>query len=243
MGVVAPEASGRKQVDVTRYHRPQEEEAASLSASAAGLIRAGPTAGGRLVRSARLAEAGAAVLCASYIALFVVMPRFTPFQLLNCTPIAPTQSFPEGGTSCFTSLNTAYPLVFLVSVAGTVTLLFGLLGRGFVVSPVSVIGMIALEWGLAGVVSASLNTESGVATNPVIFAPFVALGALVLCFQANRRLRPQTSPAGRFYPITNSIRMPKEIPKEIPPELYEVYRVPMGVMSFFPPKRCNNCDD
>ena len=147
-----------------------------------------------LVRSLRLAAAGAAVLCASYVALFVVMPRFTPFEFLNCTPISPSQAFPEGGSSCFTSLNPApYLLVFLVSVGGTVVMLFGLLGRGFVVSPVSVIGMIALEWGLAGVVSASLNTRSGVAVNPAIFAPYVALGAVVLCFQAFRRLRPRTS--------------------------------------------------
>jgi len=37
--------------------------------------------------------------------------------------------------------------------------------------------------------------------------------------------------------------MPKEIPKEIPPELYEVYSIPMGTMSFFPPMRCKNCGD
>ncbi len=30
--------------------------------------------------------------------------------------------------------------------------------------------------------------------------------------------------------------MPKEIPKEIPPELYEVYNMPMGMMSFLSPE-------
>ncbi len=135
--------------------------------------------------------AGAAVICASYFALFAAMPRFTPFQLLNCPPNPSLQS---GGTPCFTSLNFAYPVVFVLSIAGAVLLLFGLFGKGFVVSPVSVVGFVALEWGLATMTSASLNTRGGVTTNPLIFSPFVVIGALVLCLQVYRRRRPQTSP-------------------------------------------------
>ena len=151
-----------------------------------------------MVRSTRLAIAGAVVLCASFFALFVAMPKFTPFQFVHCTLATPAQA--PLISSCFTSLNADYPLVFFLSVAGTVTMLVGLLGRGFVVSPVSVVGMIALEWGLAAMTSASLETESGVSVNPVIFSPYVAIGALVLCFQAYRRLHPRTTPSERLPP-------------------------------------------
>jgi len=121
------------------------------------------------------------------------MPRFTPFQFLNCTPISPTQSFPEGGTSCFTSLNPAYPVVFLFSVAGTIALLFGLFGKRFIISPLFIIGMIALEYGLSGVVSRLLDTEAPVTGNPVIFTPFISIGTLALCLQAYRDQRPRAS--------------------------------------------------
>jgi len=80
VGVVALEASGRKQVDVTRVNRTEEEETASLIVSAAGIICAGVTVGGRLVRSARLAAALATALCASYF-LF-----FSPFAAFEYRP-------------------------------------------------------------------------------------------------------------------------------------------------------------
>ena len=151
---------------------------------------------------------GAAVLCASYVAMFVAMPAFTPFQFVTCHPIPPsqsitaiqspsatppTQSTPEVSTECYTTLNGAYPLVFLLSVAGTVAMLYGLLGRDFIVNPVSVVGFIALEWGLAAMTSASLNTKGGVSESPLIFFPYVAIGALVLCIQAYRRTLRQPS--------------------------------------------------
>jgi hypothetical protein len=145
-----------------------------------------------LVRSARLAGAGALVLCVSFAALLIAMPRFTPFEFQTCTPAAPTQSFPQGGTQCTSGLNPAYPLVFLLSVAGTVILLVGLFGGRFVLSPASVIGIIALEWGLAAIVSASLGTHSGVGVNPALFSPFVVIGAVVLCIQAIRYPRGRT---------------------------------------------------
>jgi len=149
-----------------------------------------------LVRSAGLAVAGAGVLFASYFALFAALPRFTPFQFLTCTPIPPSQAFPEGGTSCFSSLNPAYPLVFLLSVAGTVTLLVGWFGRGFIISPVFVIGILALEYGLSRIVSGFLDMESGVTVNPAVFLPFVAIGVLALCFRTYRYLRPRTNEGG-----------------------------------------------
>jgi len=161
-----------------------------VSGRLVGLLTGESVHHSRLTKSVRLAEAGLALLCASYFALVVAMPRLSPFQFLTCSYIPPTPSFPQGGTTCSSSLNPAYPLVFLISVVGTVTLLFGVFGRGLVFSPVFVIGIIALEYGLAGVVSASLDTESGVSTNPAIFSPFVFIGALALCLQTYRVLRP-----------------------------------------------------
>jgi hypothetical protein len=134
--------------------------------------------------SARVAAAGAGLAFGGLLALLAVMPRVTPFELRRCFP----------GSQCFSSVNPDYPLVFLLSVAGTVLLFLGLFGRGFVLNPVFVAGMIALEYGLAGVVSAALDAEREAAGGPVVFAPLVAIGALAIAFQTSRRLRRGTRP-------------------------------------------------
>jgi hypothetical protein len=138
-----------------------------------------------LVRSARFAAAGASLLCVSIVAILVALPRFTPLELLHCIPAAQ----PQEGTVCFSSVNPLYPIVFLLSVAGTIILFFGAFGSAFVVSPVFVAGIIALEYGLSGVVSAVLDTERGTPIDPDIFVPLVAIGALAIGFQTYRRLR------------------------------------------------------
>jgi hypothetical protein len=142
-----------------------------------------------LVRSVRLAIAGAGILCAS-VALLLVLPRLSPFELLHCLPPATAQPFQEA--PCFSSVNPLYPIVFLVSVAGTVVVFFGVFGKGFIVSPVFVVGMIALEYGLSGVVSGALDAERAEPIDPAVFAPLVVIGALAVCFQALRRLRTRT---------------------------------------------------
>jgi hypothetical protein len=131
-----------------------------------------------------LAIAGAGILCAS-VALLLVLPRLSPFELVRCLPAAPAQP----AQACFSSVNPLYPIVFLLSVAGTVVVFFGMFGKGFIVSPVFVAGMIALEYGLSGVVSGTLDAERAQSIDPVVFAPLVAIGALALCFHTYRRLR------------------------------------------------------
>jgi hypothetical protein len=143
-----------------------------------------------LVRSARTAVAGAALLCASYAAMLVVLPNVPPFEILRCTSATPAQA--PLISSCFSSLSPVYPVAFIVSVAATVALFFGAFGRRFVVSPVFVAGMVALEYGLAGTVAALLDARSGVAVNPLIFAPLVAIGASAVGFHTCRWLRLRT---------------------------------------------------
>jgi hypothetical protein len=136
-----------------------------------------------LVRSVGLAAAGAGVLCASVAAL-IALPRFTPFELIHCLPASPLL--------CFSSVNPAYPVAFLMSLGGTVILFFGVFGKSFVVSPVFVIGMIALGYGLSGVVSGALDAQRASSTSPLVFVPLVAIGAVALCFQTYRRTRRRT---------------------------------------------------
>jgi hypothetical protein len=126
-----------------------------------------------LVRSVGLAASGAALVLVCYALIFVFMPSFTPFTNVNC--LTPTQ--------CFSGVNPEYPLVFVVSVAGTVVALFGVFGRYFVFSGVFAIGMIALEYGLAGAVSASLAAKSGPDLTPAFFLPFIIIGVVILGFQ------------------------------------------------------------
>jgi hypothetical protein len=141
-----------------------------------------------LVRSVRLVAAGAGLLCASVAAL-VALPSFTPFELVHC----PGPLSPPAQEACFSGVNPAYPVAFLLSLAGTVVLFFGAFGRSFVVSPVFVVAMIALGYGLSGVVSGSLDAERASTISPEVFAPLVAIGALALCLQTLRRLRRRPS--------------------------------------------------
>jgi len=144
-----------------------------------------------LVRSVSLAIAGAGILCAS-VALLLVLPRLSPFELLHCPHAAPAQPSKEAAV-CFSSVNPLYPIVFLLSAAGTIVIFFGAFGKTFIVSPVFVAGMIALEYGLSGVVSGALDAERAGPIDPAVFAPLVAIGAAALCFQTYRRLRRRTN--------------------------------------------------
>lgn len=117
--------------------------------------------------------------------MLIVLPRVSPFVVTRCTG-APA-------TACFSGINPLYPVAFIVSILGMVVTLFGAFGGRFVVSPLSVAGTVALEYGLAATVSALLDTAGGVAANPLSFTPLVAVGAFALCFQAYRRSR---RPAG-----------------------------------------------
>lgn len=138
-----------------------------------------------MVKSVRLAVGGAGLLCAS-IAALITLPNFSPFELVHCSlgPLSP----PSQG-ACFSGVNPAYPVAFLLSLAGTVILFYGAFGRNFVVSPVFVVAMIALGYGLSGVVSGSLDAERASTISPEVFVPLVGIGALALCFQTLRRLR------------------------------------------------------
>lgn len=138
-----------------------------------------------MVRSVRLAAGGAGLVCASVAAL-IALPSLSPFEVVHC-PLA------QGAEVCFSSVNPAYPAAFLLSLAGTVVLFFGAFGRSFIVSPVFVVGMIALGYGLSGVVSGSLDAQRASTISPEVFVPLVAIGALALCFQTFRRVRRRPS--------------------------------------------------
>ncbi|HEV2390353.1 MAG TPA: hypothetical protein VGS04_06465, partial [Nitrososphaerales archaeon] len=103
----------------------------------------------------------------------------------------PLSSLPPG--ACFSGVNPAYPAAFLLSLAGTVVFFFGAFGRNFVASPVFVVAMVALGYGLSGVVSGSLDAERASTISPEVFAPLVGVGAVALCFQTIRRLRHKPS--------------------------------------------------
>jgi hypothetical protein len=144
---------------------------------------------------------GAAILFASYAAMLAVLPNVPPFEVLHCNPASPAQA--PLVSSCFSSLSPVYPATFVVSILSTVVLFSGAFGRRFVVSPTFVAGMVALEYGLAGTVSALLDARSGVARDPLIFALPVAIGAAALCFHAYRWLHPRKVPIqGAWSPAT-----------------------------------------
>jgi hypothetical protein len=144
--------------------------------------------------SARVAVAGAAVVCASAL-LLVALPGVAPFEQVNCSVGIVEPS--SGGPFCFNSVNPVYPVVFLFQVAGTLVFFFGAFGKRFVVNPVFIAGMIALEYGLSGVVSDALDAQRANAISPVIFAPLVVIGAGVICLQTLRRLRRRRQPTTR----------------------------------------------
>lgn len=134
---------------------------------------------------------GAALLLGSYVML-AALPAVTAFEVVRCLPHAPPPS--NGSTvSCLSSVNLIYPLVFLVSIGGTVVLFVGIFGGRFVLSPLFVAGMVALEYGLAATASAILGGADGVSTNPLLFSPLVAVGSLALCVHAYRTLRKKTT--------------------------------------------------
>jgi hypothetical protein len=144
--------------------------------------------------SARLAVAGAAVVCASVL-LLVALPGVASFEQVNCSAGIVEPS--SGGPFCFNSVNPVYPVVFLVQVAGTVVFFFGAFGKGFVFSPVFVAGMIALEYGLSGVVSGALDAQRANTFSPVIFAPLIVIGAGAILLQTMRRMRRPAQPTTR----------------------------------------------
>lgn len=134
-----------------------------------------------------IAGVGAVVLGLS-VYLLAVLPRTSPLQVQHCVPAAPPGA--QTQASCFSSVNPVYPLLFLASVAGTVIIFYGAFGRSLVFSPVFIAGMIALEYGLSGVVSGAVDPIAET-RGPGFFAPLVVIGSVAICFQVYRRLRPK----------------------------------------------------
>ena len=83
---------------------------------------------------------GASVLCASLLALFLVLPRVALVYIVSCHTF-------ELGTGCYLEINPLYPLAFIISVAATLLLLFGLFGRGLLGLPFA-FGIILFAYGL-----------------------------------------------------------------------------------------------
>ena len=77
--------------------------------------------------------------------MVTLLPYVTPYDLMRCTPLG-------GGTECIGSLNPVYPAIFIMSMVGGGLAFYGLFGRGFVLSPIFILGTLAFGWGLAGVV-------------------------------------------------------------------------------------------
>jgi hypothetical protein len=110
--------------------------------------------------------------------MLLVLPRSGPLEIVHCTY-----------AGCFSSLNPAYPALFLVSVVGIVVLFVGVFGARFVLSPPFVAGMVALEYGLAGALSAFWRAGGSTVISPDLFAPLLVIGAFVVTLQGLRRLR------------------------------------------------------
>ena len=96
---------------------------------------------------------GASLLFGGIATMLALLPAVTPFWVLSCSPIA-------GGTQCFGGPNLIYPAVFLISMAGAVLVFLGLFGRGFVIAPLFVAGLLLLGWGSAGMVFDYLSQVS-----------------------------------------------------------------------------------
>jgi hypothetical protein len=136
---------------------------------------------------------GLSILCASLTTMLLVLPRVTPYEFLSCRVL-------RGAQECLGSPNPLYPLTFIISVAGTLLLFFGLFGRSFIFRPLFVFGIFVLELGMLPVVFGFLGTESCasqsgrffgttcIAHNPEGFYPFIALGALSISLQIYRHL-------------------------------------------------------
>ena len=108
------------------------------------------------MRSKGGAALGALLLVGSYL-LLALLPAVSPFHVQHCL-----------ASSCFSGLNPVYPLIFVVSIAGTAVLFYGVFGRAFVFNRVFAVSMIALEYGLAATVSSLLSSE-----DPSLFLPFL----------------------------------------------------------------------
>jgi hypothetical protein len=134
-----------------------------------------------VIRSRGIALLGGSLLLGSYL-LLALLPAVSPFHVQRCF-----------SSSCFSSLNPVYPFLFVVSILGTAVLFYGLRGRGFVLNRVFVVSMVALEYGLAAIVSALLSSE-----DPSIFLPFLAIGTVGIGYHTYRsRGRVVTDPIPR----------------------------------------------
>ena len=121
------------------------------------------------MRSKGGAALGALLLVGSYL-LLALLPAVSPFHVQHCL-----------ASSCFSGLNPVYPLIFVVSIAGTAVLFYGVFGRAFVFNRVFAVSMIALEYGLAATVSSLLSSE-----DPSLFLPFLAIGVVGITFHTFR---------------------------------------------------------
>ena len=132
-----------------------------------------------------VATIGATLLCGGIVTLLILLPAITPFWVLSCSPIV-------GGMQCFGGPNLIYPIFFLVSMAGAVLLFSGSFGRGFVIAPLFIAGMLLLGWGSAGMIFGYLDSVSNESCgslfslcvsahlNPGPFATAIAGGAILI---------------------------------------------------------------
>lgn len=125
--------------------------------------------------------AGAAIFAGGLGAMVTLLPHLTPYDLMRCSPF-------EGGTQCLGSLNPVYPAVLVASMVGGGLAFYGVFGRGFVLSPLFILGMLVFGWGLAGVVfgyegqlwcGSQPFLLSCIAYHPEFFTPFL-VGGLAL---------------------------------------------------------------
>ncbi len=87
---------------------------------------------------------GGVVLIGGLASALILLPSITPYEFVNCTHII-------GGTQCSSSANPVYTAAFIISMAGSVVLFFGVFGRRFVLGPLYVIGTLLMGLGSAGV--------------------------------------------------------------------------------------------
>jgi hypothetical protein len=143
--------------------------------------------------------AGLSTLATSLVALMLMLPGLTPYQFLSC-------QLPDGAGECSSSFNSLYPLVFFVSIGGTLLLFIGLFGLGYISKPLFIFGIFLIEFGLLVVISRFLNMEwctsqtgklfgiSCTTQNPDAFYFFIALGVLSLSLHTYRHLHNAPPP-------------------------------------------------
>jgi hypothetical protein len=103
--------------------------------------------------------AGVSILCTSLLALLFVLPRVAPYYAESCHPFAL-------GTGCSPGINPLHPMAFVISIAATLLLLFGLFGRGFLRLPFA-FGIILLVLGLFYAVPGFLGLRACGSGGPV----------------------------------------------------------------------------